>query len=86
MRSWLSPWKRMTEERKKAWDVEEFFSSLVINILSRIIGALMRTIIIVIGLVSLVFILVGGIAVYLIWTVAPALIVGLIVLGAAYII
>lgn len=86
MKSWLSPWKRMTEERKKAWDVEEFFSSIVINILSRIIGALMRTIIIAIGLLSLTFVLVGGVVVYLIWTVAPALIIGLIILGASYIV
>ncbi len=86
MKSWLSPWKRMTEERKKAWDVEEFLGSVVINVLSRIIGALMRTIIITIGLLALTFVLVGGVMVYLIWTIAPALIIGLIILGAAYIV
>lgn len=84
--SWLSPWKRITEERKKAWDVEEFFSSLVINILSRIIGAIMRTIVLLIGTITLIVLFVWGVLVYLVWTVAPGLIVFLIILGVTYIV
>ena len=86
MGSWLSPWKRMVEERKKTWDVEEIMGAVVINVISRILGAIMRTVMIVAGLVSLVLIIVWGLAVYLIWTVAPALIIGLIILGASYIV
>jgi hypothetical protein len=86
MKSWLSPWKRMIEERKKGWDVEELLSSMVINIISRILGGIMRTVIIALGLASLIITFVGGILVYLIWTVAPALIIGLIIMGASYII
>lgn len=84
--SLFSPWKRMVEERKKAWDVEEFFSSLVINILSRIIGAMVRIIVLSLGTIVLTVVFVGGLVVYLVWTVAPALIVFLIILGGIYIV
>lgn len=86
LRSWISPWKRMTEERTKAWDVEEFLGSIVINIISRIIGFLMRTVVLIIGTISLTVMLVGGVLVFLVWTVAPALIIFLIILGVAYIV
>jgi len=86
MRSWLAPWKRITEERTKAWDLEDLFGSIVINIISRIIGAIMRTAVIIIGTISLVCTFACGLLVYLIWTIAPALIVFMIILGVAYIV
>jgi hypothetical protein len=86
VRSWFSPWKRITEERKKSWDLEDFFGSLLINLLSRIIGALMRTFVIMVGLLALLIIFVGGLTVYILWTVAPALIVFLIIIGIMYIV
>jgi hypothetical protein len=86
VRSWFSPWKRITEERKKSWDLEDFFGSLLINLLSRIIGALMRTFVIMVGLLAFLIIFVGGLTVYILWTVAPALIVFLIIIGIMYIV
>lgn len=85
MGSWISPWKRITEERTKAWDLEDMFGSIVINILSRIIGAIMRTFVILIGLIALALMFAFGIFVYAIWFVAPALIVMCLVLGFIYI-
>lgn len=86
LRSWFLPWKRVTEERKKKWDPEDFFGSLLINLLSRIIGALMRTLVIITGLLALTIVFVGGVFTYLVWTVAPALIVFLIIMGVIYIV
>jgi hypothetical protein len=86
IRSWVSPWKRITEQRTKAWDIEDFFGSIIINILSRIIGFIMRTMVIAIGLVMLLLMLVGGAIAYLAWIVAPALVVFLIILGVSYIV
>ncbi len=86
LRSWISPWKRITEDRKKAWNIEDMAGSFVINILSRFIGAIMRTVVIISGIFSLLVTFVGGLVTYLIWTVAPALIVFLIILGIVYIV
>lgn len=86
VRSWLSPWKRMTEPRQKAWDIEDWASSLFINILSRFIGAIMRTIMILVGLFALVLLLAAGTLITLGWAVAPALIILLLILGVSYIV
>jgi hypothetical protein len=85
-RSWLSPWKRMTEPRKKAWDIEEWLSAFFINVLSRLIGAVMRTVIIIVGLTTLGVLLVGGVFITLSWIVAPAAVFFLILLGVTYVV
>ena len=86
LRSWIAPWKRITETRAKAWDVEDFIGTIIINLLSRIIGFIMRTIVIILGTFSLFATLIGGVGGLLVWVVAPALIIFLLILGVAYII
>ncbi len=81
MLSWLAPWKRMTEGRGEKWDLEDLASFIIINIISRIIGAIMRTIVICIGLVSLAVTLAGGIATIVFWALAPLVIIGLMGFG-----
>jgi len=84
MRSWVAPWKRMTEERTKKWDFEDLAGVIIINILSRVVGALLRTIIICIGLVSLLITTVGGFVVYAFWVAAPLAIFLLLALGVGF--
>lgn len=86
IRSWFSPWKRMTEERTKAWDFEDFAGTILINLLSRIIGAMLRTVVIAMGLVALAFMMAFGVLVYALWLIAPILILALIITGVVYII
>ena len=84
--SWFSPWKRVTEQRTKAWDIEDMASSILINLLSRIVGAMLRTIVLVVGLAALSVLLIGGLVVYATWFLAPVLLVTLIVMGVIYIV
>lgn len=81
MRSWVSPWKRMTEERGNNWSLEDLASFIIIGLISRIIGFILRTIIIVIGLFCLFVTIVGGLMVFIFWVTAPVTIVLLIWLG-----
>ncbi len=81
LRSWLSPWKRIVEDRGEAWNFEDLAGFIIIGLVSRIIGFILRTIIITIGTMSLLFTIAGGIIVYLFWIVAPAIIIGLLLLG-----
>lgn len=82
----FSPWKRMVEERKKSWDIEDFASRIIINIISRIIGAIMRMGVIAVGLVSLSVTLFAAITTYTLWLIAPLIIVASFILGIVYII
>lgn len=82
-RSLFAPWKRMTEGRGNAWSFEDLASFVIINFISRLIGALLRTIIIVLGLIALILMITVGVVVYVFWILAPALLLILIASGIA---
>ena len=84
MMSWFSPWKRVTERRKKKWDLEDIAAFIVIGLLSRIIGFILRTIVIAIGLVCLLVTVVGGFLVYAFWVAAPLIIISMLGFGITF--
>lgn len=86
MHSWFSPWKRMVEGRGQKWNLEDLAGFIIIGLLSRIIGAILRTAIIFVGLISLFVTIVGGFAVYLFWLGAPLILIGLLGFGITIII
>jgi len=79
--SLFSPFKRMTETRTKKFDLEDFFGALMINILSRLIGFVIRSFLIITGIVSLVTYSVFGLFFYGVWLIAPLLIPVCLVYG-----
>lgn len=81
MLSWFSPWKRMTEGRGNKWNLEDLAGYIIIGLLSRIVGAIMRTIVIFIGLVSLSLVLIGGVVTFVFWAAAPLVIISLLGFG-----
>jgi len=81
LRSWFAPFKRIAQNRGDKFNLEDFASYIIINIISRIIGAIARTAIIIVGCIALLCTIVGGFVTYLFWMVAPFLIIGL--LGAS---
>lgn len=81
LRTWISPWKRMTENRGDKWNLEDLAAFIIVNLISRIIGFIIRTAVIVVGFSCLIFAVVAGFAVYLFWIAAPFVIIGLIGFG-----
>lgn len=81
MRSWFAPWKRMVEGRGEKWNLEDLAGFIIIGLISRIIGFIMRTVVIAIGLVSLFIVVVGGFLVYAFWIAAPIVIISLLGFG-----
>lgn len=82
LKTLIAPWKRMSEDKKKAGlHPEEFFGNLLVNILMRFIGMIMRLIIIIVGLIMFLVVLTLGIIAILIWTLLPLVIPFLMVLG-----
>jgi hypothetical protein len=86
MRSWFSPWKRISEERGNKWNFEDFAGFLLIGLISRIIGFAIRTTIIFSGLVALLLNILAGLAVYVLWIILPVIIIGMLVFGATLLI
>ncbi len=81
MRTWVAPWRRITEPRGNTWNLEDLAGYVLIGLLSRVIGFVIRTIVITLGLITLLLTTLGGFAVYAFWTVAPVAIILLIGLG-----
>lgn len=81
-RSLFSPWKRMVEEKGGGFNLEAIAGYIIINLLSRIIGALIRLTIIMAGLTALALTTFGLIVFCILWLSAPAAIPVLILYGS----
>jgi hypothetical protein len=81
IRSYFAPYRRITEERKRGFSLEDMASVLIINIISRIIGVVLRTTIILSGFTSLLSLFVLTLITYVVWLAAPVLILGSITYG-----
>lgn len=71
----------MTEERGQTWSFEALASYIIIGLISRIIGFMLRTIIIAIGITCLLLTIITGFTVYLFWLAAPLAIIALFGFG-----
>ena len=81
IRSYFAPFKRITEERGNLFRFEDLASFIIINLISRLIGMLIRTVIIMTGLVSLLFLSIGVVLTYIFWVIAPIIIAGCLYYG-----
>lgn len=84
-RSLFSPWKRMTEERQ-TFSFEAIVAYIVINALSRLVGAVMRGTVIAIGLIALSVTTLIGLVTMAFWFIAPVIIIGLCIGGLSLLI
>jgi hypothetical protein len=83
MRSWVAPWKRMVEDRGNKWNLEDLAGYVIIGTLSRLIGFMLRSVIISIGLLCTFVTVIAGFIVYIFWVAAPLTIIALLVFGIA---
>lgn len=79
--SLFSPWKRITEDRGQTFNLEDLAGFIIVNFISRLIGAILRCLIIIVGLVSLLLLCLGLILIYVFWVTAPIVILGCIYYG-----
>jgi hypothetical protein len=80
-RTWLAPFGRLNEEYQKGFDAEAFFETLVVNTLMRIVGFVLRTCVIFIGLLVLFLVIIFGPIVFVLWVLAPFIIMTLFTFG-----
>ena len=73
LKTLLSPWRRYSSTYGKGLHPWRYFETFVFNMMSRIIGAVLRVVFIVAGLFIEVLILLGGVIVFLGWLVLPVI-------------
>ncbi len=84
LRSLFSPWRKYRWNYTKGFDLGNFFSTLISNIFSRIIGAVMRIALIVVGILFQIFVLIAGLVVILFWVLLPVIIASGLILFLGY--
>jgi hypothetical protein len=73
VRSLFSPWKRMTESKGSRFSLEDMAGYVIINLFSRLVGAIMRLSIIATGLLFLLITVALTLFTFVFWIFAPAL-------------
>ena len=71
LKSLFAPWRKYRWNYPKGFNVVEFFNTLVSNAFSRLLGALMRIILLVIGILFQVFVIFSGLIIFLLWILIP---------------
>lgn len=80
-RSLFSPWKRITEQKQRGFSFENLASVIIIGLLSRLVGFLIRGSVLLVGLIILALVTISGLAIYLLWFAAPLIMVLLVGVG-----
>lgn len=81
LKTFFSPWRRLDVSYTKKFDPGEFFGSLIVNTLMRLVGMFMRLVVILIGIICLLVLFVFEIAFFLFWIILPAIIIWLFYVG-----
>ncbi len=75
LKSLLSPWKGDIGDYGRGFDAVRYFETFLGNMISRVLGAIIRIVIIIIGLAMQVVIFFLGLFVLIIWICLPAIVV-----------
>ncbi len=75
LKTFFTPWRRYKESYGRGFDLKRYLEAFIFNSTSRILGAIVRTVIILVGLIFEVFIFITGIVAFLIWIFLPILLI-----------
>ena len=71
LKSFFNPWHGYRWIYPKGVNVFEFFNTLISNFFSRMLGVMMRAVLIIIGILFQVFVAVAGAIIFLSWMALP---------------
>jgi len=77
----FSPWRRYRMSYGKGFDIGRYFTAIFSNLIFRLLGAIMRIILIIIGLLVEIFIIFAGVILFFGWLILPALLIAGLVFG-----
>lgn len=84
LKTLFAPWRRLGESYGRGFNVGAYASAFVVNSLMRLVGFVTRTCVLVVGLASYVLVLALSILIFIIWFLAPAILIGSVILSATF--
>jgi membrane-bound ClpP family serine protease len=84
IKTFFVPFNRLEDNRKKknAIDLEAMAERLVVNVLMRIVGALLRLVLITLGIIFILTTIMTGVCFTILWLLAPLMLTGLVFVGS----
>lgn len=76
LKTFFSPWRKYKESYGRGLDIKKYFEAFASNMISRVLGAIVRSFLIIIGIAFEIFILFAGLIVFLAWIILPLLLIG----------
>jgi hypothetical protein len=74
-RTFFSHWHRYRYSYGRGFDFKRYFEVFSFNLISRVLGAITRACLILIGLLTEIFIFFAGVLLFLLWLLLPFLII-----------
>lgn len=82
VQSYFAPWRRMGEDYpEKSVDPFDYFSTFLVNLIMRLVGIFMRTVVIVLGMAATLLVILSYPVVLVIWITLPFLAVIIFFIG-----
>lgn len=73
LKTFFSHWRQYKWDYGRGFDISRYLEAFFSNLISRILGAIMRTFLISLGILCEIFIIILGAIIFLIWIFLPVL-------------
>jgi len=71
LKTFFAPWRKYNWRYPKGFDAVEFFNTFISNTFSRILGAMVRIVLIIVGILFQIFVVVTGFIIFVGWLLLP---------------
>ncbi|MEX1027422.1 MAG: hypothetical protein WD049_05365 [Candidatus Paceibacterota bacterium] len=85
-RTLIAPFEKLGEQYPQGFHPAKMLSTFVVNILMRVVGAIVRLVVISIGFLSMAAVLLAGVAAFVVWAIFPFATLGAGITGVLLII
>ncbi len=75
LKTLFAPWRRIAESYGRGFDFGRFISALTLNLFSRIIGFIIRSVVVAIGIAAEILVSILGAAIFIFWFFLPFVLV-----------
>jgi hypothetical protein len=84
LKTLFAPWKRLGEHYEGGLNLSAFASTLVVNTLMRAFGFATKIMVLSVGSISYILVLIFSFFVFIIWILAPVILLGSAILSATF--
>ena len=81
LKTFFSPWRKYSESYGRGFDLSRMASAFLWNTFSRLMGAIMRTFLILVSLIVEIFTILFGVLFFVLWPVFPLVLAAIFIIG-----